>query len=66
MYLSSLVLKVPCTHTMNLSYFSGTEDEVSNLISYYLNFFTLYVSILVAPHLLVKAFISLYCILSRV
>lgn len=65
MYLSFLVLKVLCTHTMNLSYFRGTEDEVSNLISYDLNFFTLYISFLVVPHLLVKDFGNLYCILSR-
>lgn len=45
MHLSSLILKV--LH-MNLSYFSGTGDEVSELISYYLNF-TLSISFLVGP-----------------
>lgn len=45
MHLSSLILKVL---PMNLSYFSGIGDEVSDLISFYLNF-TLSMSFLVAP-----------------
>lgn len=42
------VENTPYIYTMNLSYFSGTGDEVSNLISYYLTFFTLYISFSVA------------------
>lgn len=65
-YLSSLVLKV--LH-MYLSYFSRTRDEISNLISYYLNFFTLHLSFLVVSPILVKSlsiyFGTLYCILSK-